>query len=57
MKILHILKTEPDNNTKTLIDILSEGEEATVFCLYDKQVDYEKLIDLIFEHDKTISWW
>jgi len=57
MKILHILKTEPDNNTKTFIDILSEGEEAAIFNLNNAQTNYEKLIDLIFEYDKTIVWW
>ena len=57
MKILHILKTEPDTNTKTFIDILSEGEESFIFSLNDEQADYEKLIDLIFEYDKTICWW
>ena len=59
MKILHILKTEPDNNTKTIMASLgeSQGKEASVFALYDEQADYEELIDLIFEHDKTISWW
>jgi hypothetical protein len=57
MKILHILKTVPDNNTKILLDILSEGEETIVFGLYEEQTDYEKLIDLIFDHDKAISWW
>ena len=56
MKTLHILKTEPDDNTKAFIDILSKGEEATLFRLYQDE-DYEKLIDLIFEHDKTVSWW
>ena len=57
MKLLHILKSDPDDNTKTLIDILSEGNEATVFPLYEEQADYEKLIDTIFENDKVISWW
>ncbi len=59
MKILHILKTEPENNTKTLMASLgeSQGKETSVFALYDEQADYEKLIDLIFEHDKIISWW
>lgn len=59
MKILHILKTEPDNNTKSLMTTLGElqGKETTVFTLYNEQADYEKLIDLIFEHDKIISWW
>jgi hypothetical protein len=59
MKILHILKTEPDNNTKTLMSTFnkSEGGESMEFKLYDEQADYEELIDLIFEHDKIISWW
>ena len=57
MKLLHILKSEPDNNTKTLMNILSEGEEATVVPLYEADADYEKLVDMIFEHDKVISWW
>ena len=57
MKLLHILKSEPDENNKTLIDILSEGQNTTVFPLYEEQVNYEELIDLIFDHEKTISWW
>ena len=57
MKTLHILKTEPDNNTRVLMDSISQGQETTVFKLYDEDANYEKLIDLIFEYDKTISWW
>jgi len=59
MKILHIYKTEPDNTTKTLVDIVSEGKEITEFPLYQGDPDYGRLIDLIFEHDhdKVISWW
>ena len=59
MKTLHILKTEPDDNTKALMSALgeSQGEETTVFRLYEEQADYERLIDLVFEHDKIISWW
>ncbi len=57
MKILHILKTEPDDDTKTLIDIVSRGEESTIFELFNDNVDYERLIDLIFEHDKVVTWW
>jgi hypothetical protein len=57
MKLLHILKSDPDENTKTLIGILSEGEEAAEFSLYEEAADYEKLIDMIFEHDKVITWW
>ena len=57
MKFLHILKSEPDDNTKTLMEILSEDEESTLFPLYEGEPDYQKLIDMVFEHDKTISWW
>ncbi len=59
MKTLHILKTEPDSNTKALVSTLdaSKDEESTVFKLYEEPVDYESLIDLIFEYDKITSWW
>ena len=59
MKILHILKTEPDNTTIKLMSAFGapQGEEATLFELYDEQADYEKLIDLLFQHDEIISWW
>jgi hypothetical protein len=57
MKLLYILKSEPDQHTTTLMDIISEGEELTVFPLYDEEVDYERLVDMIFEHDRVISWW
>jgi hypothetical protein len=59
MKVLHILKTEPDDITKVLMSAFrgSQGEVATIFKLYDEQPNYEKLIELIFENDKIISWW
>ena len=59
MNILHIYKTAPDETTKTLVGILSEGKEMSEFTLYQGEPDYGKFIDLIFEHDhdKVISWW
>ena len=57
MKLLHILKTEPNENTRTLMKILSHGNEAAEFALFNDQADYEELIDAIFENDKVISWW
>lgn len=57
MKILHILKTEPDKKTSSLIASMSQGEESTVFEMYGEKVDYQKLLDLIFENDKIVSWW
>ena len=57
MKILHILKTKPDDLTNTFIDLISDGEENTTFSLYEQDPDYAKLLDLVFENDRTISWW
>ena len=57
MKLLHIMKSAPDENTRTFVEILSGGEEATEFSLYEEAADYERLIDMIFEHDRVITWW
>jgi len=57
MKTLHIYKSEPDPISKTLVHILSEGNQVTEIRLYEGQPDYERLIDLIFDHEKVISWW
>ena len=58
MKTLHILKTMPDDDTNALMAMLVSSEgEATIFRLYEELADYEELLDLIFEHDKVISWW
>ena len=58
MKTLHILKTKPEDHTEKLMSMLLASEkEATVFNLYEESADYEKLLDLIFEHDRAISWW
>ncbi|MGA2402905.1 MAG: hypothetical protein ABSG91_14570 [Syntrophobacteraceae bacterium] len=57
MKLLHILKSEPDASTRKLIDILSRGEESTVVSLYEGNPDYGQIVDLIFENDKVITWW
>ena len=57
MKSLHILKSEPDQNTKLLMDIISGDEESGTFSLHEADPDYEKLIDLIFEYDRVVTWW
>ena len=58
MKTLHLLKTIPDADTDALIAMLmGSEEEVRLFRLYEDPVDYEELLDLIFAHDKVISWW
>jgi hypothetical protein len=57
MKVLEILRSEPDENVKKIIDIHSEGNEVKVVKLYEGEPNYGELIDLIFSHDRVICWW
>ncbi len=57
MKILTIFKSEPDEVVKKLMESLSEDNEAQQLGIYHGDVDYDKLVKLVFEHDKVICWW
>ena len=57
MKTLFVFKSEPDETTQALEDLVSEEEEITRFSLYGKDTDYGKLVDLIFENEKVVCWW
>jgi hypothetical protein len=57
MKILHIQKSEPDEVVTKLMEPISEGNDVQQFELYKGDVNYDKLIELIFNHDTVISWW
>ncbi len=57
MKILHIFKIKPDAITTMLAEKISEGKEISTFELYGDDVDYDKLIEIIFEHEKIFTWW
>ena len=59
-KMLHILKTAPDDLQRTLMYNLSLGYSCLQFPLFElegEQPDYEELIDLVFEFDEIITWW
>ncbi len=59
MKLLHVYRSEPNDEVKKLVQILNEGNESMEFKLYEakEDADYDKLVQMIFEADKTISWW
>jgi hypothetical protein len=57
MKILHILRSEPDDKVKTFIEKLSSDTEYKETHLYKENTDYDELIKDIFDYDKIISWW
>ena len=59
-KMLHILKTEPDDLQRTLMYNLSLGYSCLQFPLFpfdEEEPDYDELIDLIFDFDEVITWW
>ncbi len=58
MKVLHILRSEPDETVERLIDAMAgEGDQNTVKPLFKPDVNWSRLVDDIFSHDKVISWW
>ncbi|WP_167505987.1 hypothetical protein [Desulfosediminicola flagellatus] len=57
MKILNVYKSEPDETIQKLVEIVTRDREAESFDLYADSPDYDKLVDMIFEADQTISWW
>ena len=60
-KILHLLKTEPDDIQRILMDNLSEGRISLEIPLYGEDDEgkdiYSQIIDVIFEYDQVITWW
>lgn len=56
MQILHILRTQPDETVATLKETFS-GQEGKTVELYENGVDWESLVDDIFDAEKVISWW
>jgi hypothetical protein len=57
MKILHIYRHPPDDDTRGLAGIVSRDREINEFLLFQEPVDYDQLLGLILEHDQVISWW
>ena len=56
MKVLHILRSRPDDMVKFLVGQMTQGGGRQV-PLYEGNVDYTRLLAEIFESDKVICWW
>jgi hypothetical protein len=57
MKILHIMRTQPDDMVTLFIKKTSQGQDASSFPLYQEPVDYDRLVQEIFDSDRVFSWW
>jgi hypothetical protein len=57
MKVLQIFRTKPDDIVQNLSELVSMENDASAVLLYQGEVDWSKLVDEIFAHDKIICWW
>lgn len=57
MTFLHILRSEPDEVARTLMQGLAGAGTNRQVSLYDGPVDYDKLVQDIFQSDRVICWW
>ncbi len=57
MKILHILRSAPDQMVREFISALAAAGDGVEISLGGERVDYDQLIKEIFESQKVISWW
>jgi uncharacterized membrane protein YvbJ len=57
MKILYILRTRPDVTVEKFMQTITNGDQSQVRKLYEDKIDWSKLVDDIFDHDRVISWW
>lgn len=61
-RVLYLLRSAPDQEVFDLISAMNRKEEVTVICLYPDAVtaapvDWLRILDDIFTHDKVICWW
>jgi len=57
MKILNVYRSEPDDTTKKLVEIVSRDRDADSFDLNVDTPNYDELVDKLFAADQTICWW
>jgi hypothetical protein len=57
MKLLHILRSEPNELVRRFIQGMSRERASQEVPLYRGPVDYDRLVKDIFESDRVICWW
>lgn len=57
MKVLHILKSEPDATVQTLREAIDREATVSTVHLYQGETDWAGLVEAIFTSDRVICWW
>lgn len=55
MKILYLLRNEPDNTGKKIIEEHKKSNEVTIIDI-NQNKNYDEIVDAIASNDKVISW-
>lgn len=55
MKILYILKDEPDATGKVILAEHEKSDEVTAIDIREDH-DYDRIVELISSSDRVISW-
>lgn len=57
MKILCLFRSDIDETTRILSQAWEQDHQVTDFVLADHTVDYDLLVDIIFQNDRVITWF
>jgi len=59
MRVLNILRSEPDETVRWLIDETFLGTDVAESLIYRENVDYDDddLVHRIFDSNYVVSWW
>lgn len=57
MKILHIYRSAPDETVAQIVKTSTNGDQSKTVELYQEDIDWSRLVDDIFSHEKVICWW
>lgn len=55
MKILYLLRNQPDATGNTLIEEQKKANEITLININENK-NYDEIVDAIASHDKVIAW-
>ena len=57
MKFRHLLRSGPTDLIRNFIDEASKDKDSKEVALFEEPVDYDSLIEDIFESERVIAWW
>jgi hypothetical protein len=55
MKILYILRNQPDETGNKMIEVHKQSNEVTIIDINENK-NYDEIVDAIASHDRVIAW-